>query len=178
MSQKKKKENLFQKDRPFPTKETAAKAQKEQLSLPSLSERRQNRTQRQCGDFLWIQEISQAWCIAKFDHDDRIPLCTLTSACRLWSTSSYVSITLRKGRREAYRRTQVLLLSHSQSSTWEEKCSQLPSLPCFSFNKESGAENFLKQTVTEFMLKGKAQAPFIKSNKSITKWTSGSVFYG
>lgn len=69
--------------------------------------------------------------------------------------SSYMSITLRKGRKEAYRRAQMFLPSHSQSPNWEEKCSQLASLPCFSFNKESGTENFLKQIVTEFLLKGR-----------------------
>lgn len=185
MSQKK--NNLFQRDRSFPTKETAAKAQRNSYLFPHLVKHGQDRTQRWLSDFLWIQEISQTWCIAKFEYDDRIPLCTLTSACRLRRTVSseqaqaggnliHVYHSQKRTPRGLPESTDVPSVSQS-SQDCEEKCSQLASLPCFSFNKELGTENFLKQIVTEFLLKRKAQAPFIKSNKSIMKWSSGNMFY-
>lgn len=115
------------------------------------------------------------------------PFCTLTSTCRLRRQShqnkprleetSSMSITLRKGRQEAYGRAQMFLPSHSLHRTAKENAPNWLHCLVFHSTKKLGTENFLKQIVTEFLLKRKAQAPFIKSNISIMKWTSGNMFY-
>lgn len=161
------------------------------MPFPSLNSTwARHRTRGRLHTFLWIQEISQTWCVAKFQFecDYRVssgpfyqPVNSRTESHQnkpnTGEKSHFCSWFSEKDSKRRHLKAQTFLPSHDLAEP-KRKMFSAGFITCFSFDKDSVPRiSSSKQSLKDFQ-QGKAHTFFfLKSNNSIMKWTSWKTFH-